>query len=78
MQSSIPRAAAATTSPPVDETFAGAFVAQGYARLDAAIDEDELAQLAELYGACFADDPPRQVKRKALGGVEIHLAATLV
>jgi hypothetical protein len=48
------------------------FLADGFCRIDEAIDADELALLRGLYDWCFSPDAEGEVDRKALGGVDEH------
>lgn len=60
----------ATPADTFDRDAAEAFLADGFCRLDAVIDDDELEELRELYDWCFSDQADGKVGRKALGGVD--------
>lgn len=53
-----------------DTAAATAFLADGFCRVDEAIEAAELERLREIYDWCFSDEADGQVQRKALGGVD--------
>ena len=60
----------ATTAAAFDDAAAQAFLADGFCRVDEAIDDDELARLREIYDWCFSEAAEGQINGKALGGVD--------